>query len=489
MAFLDWILLVLYLLLTIGLGLWVTRANKDGHDYLLGGGRLGWFPVGISLIATSMSASTFLGIPAQSYAKDCTYLMLQVGAFLSVIVVARFYIPRYREAGVSSAYALLEQVYSRPVRVLGAILYCCHVLLRSGLLIFGPALVLSQALGVSLEWTIVLTAILSMGYTAFGGLKAVVLTDTIQFFVLVAGVILSYLVLHQSAGLGELWSRAVAGGHTRVLPETWTLSTLLDPTRADALLSAMVVYAVLEIAIRGCDQQFVQRYLSCRSASSAVRSSWIAMLVGLPATALFFGLGALLWAWYDMNPQALADSGVNQAFPNFILHHLPFGLKGLLVAALLAASMSSFDSALNALNNTTLVDLLKRRTDDPKSLVLARKISLGWGLLALGAALLAAQLGKSLLAQALYFTSLFTGPLLAMVTLAFLKPNWKPGAILFGVSGGMVLLFVVSPPGFLHWHDPWLSWPWNPVVSGGGTVVIAALVQCWSPPSRESEPV
>lgn len=473
METLDWTLLLLYMVLTIGLGLFVTRKNRDGHDYLLGGGKLGWFSVGISLIATSMSASTFLGIPAQSYGGDCTYLMLQVGAFLSVVVVARFFIPRYREAGVTSAYSLLEQVYSRPVRIVGATFYCCHVLLRSGLLIYGPALVLSKALGISMEWTIVLTAVLSMGYTAFGGLKAVVLTDTIQFFVLVAGVILSYIVLHQTEGLGKLWSMAVEGGHTRVLPETIDLSSVFDPTRADSLLSAMVIYAVLEIAIRGVDQQFVQRYLSCSSSSAAVRSSWTAMVIGLPATVLFFGLGALLWAWYELNPGAIAQGSVNQAFPDFILHQLPVGLKGLLVAALLAASMSSFDSAINALNNTTLVDLLNRKTDETSSLKIARFISIGWGLLALGAALIASQAGKSLLAQALYFTSLFTGPLLCMVTLAFVAPKWRPSSILFGVFMGMSLLVILSPPGFMDWHTPLLSWPWNPVISGGGCLFFA----------------
>jgi SSS family solute:Na+ symporter len=239
----------------------------------------------------------------------------------------------------------------------------------------------------------------------------------------------------------------------------------------------MIVYAVLEIAIRGVDQQFVQRYLACTDVGSAVKSSWTAMIIGLPATLLFFGLGALLWSWYQLNPGAMADGSINQAFPDFILNQLPVGIKGLLVAALLAASMSSFDSAINALNNTTLVDLMGRKTDDPKSLGLARKISLGWGLLALVAALYVSQNGDSLLKQALYFTSLFTGPLLAMVTLAFMAPNWRPSSVLIGVALGLLSLFVIAPPPFLDWHSPWLSWPWNPVISGGGTVLFGGLCQ------------
>lgn len=475
MTTLDWLLLCFYMLLTIGLGLWVSRSQRDASDYLLGGGSLGWFTVGISLIATSMSASTFLGLPTYAYQHDFALLLNQLGALLSVAIVARFFIGRYRRAKVQSAYELLELKFSRSVRVLGALFYCAHLLLRSGLLIYGPALVLSQLLAWPLLQTIALTAFLSMVYTAFGGLKAVVLTDTIQFFVLLLGALMTLVMLNAQVPLGELWSMAESAGRTRILPADHSTTSWLSPQDAGSVLSATLIYAVLEVAIRGCDQQFVQRYLSCSSERSAVRSSYLAIFVGAPAAYLFFAIGACLYAYYQLHVPEVGVPTANMAYPHFMLHHLPSGVRGLLVAAILAASMSSFDSAINALNNTALVDLLKRDPSQPKSLVLARYLALPWGLLSLGAAITAATMGKGLLIQALYFTSLFTGPLLALITLAFFAPVLSSLVVWWSVAGGMLALVLVSPPPFLDLHEAWLSWPYNPLVSCGTTWLLAMM--------------
>lgn len=477
MTTLDWTLLFIYMAGTIGLGLWVSRSNTSSKDYLLGGGQMGWFVVGISLIATSMSASSFLGLPTYSYDHSFSLLLNQVGALVSVVIVARYFIPRYRQGNLGSAYELLEQCFGKSVRRLGAVLYCFHLLLRSGILIFGPALVLSKVMGMSIESTICWTAFISMIYTAFGGLKAVVLTDTIQFLVLLLGAALTLFTLHNLGDWSALWAIASEAGRTSILPVENTAHAWLSPAMADSFLSATVIYTVLEVAIRGCDQQFVQRYLACSSNSEAVRSSYLSILVGIPAAIAFFSIGALLYAYYQSTGMTMP---ANEAFPHFIMTELPSGVRGLLVAAIFAASMSSFDSAINALNNTTLVDLMDIDRDSPKSLSLARWVSLPWGLCALMAALLAAWAGKGLLYQALYFTSLFTGPLLALMTMAFYRPDFRSRSVLGGVAMGMILLIVVSPPSWLAWHGPWLSWPYNPLVSCVGTWLSAMMLEFFS---------
>jgi SSS family solute:Na+ symporter len=147
------------------------------------------------------------------------------------------------------------------------------------------------------------------------------------------------------------------------------------------------------------------------------------------------------------------------------------------VAALFAASMSSFDSAINALNNTALVDLLGRKGNDPNGLKIARLMSIPWGVLALVAALCAAAAGTGLLYQALYFTSLFTGPLLAMMTMAFYCSHWHSRSVIGGVIIGITGLFLCSPPAFLDWYPPVASWPYNPLISCAGTWLGAALVE------------
>ena len=473
----DWCVLCVYMTATIGLGLWVSRSNQNGRDYLLGGGQMGWFVVGMSLIATSLSASTFLGSPSYSYQYNFALLLNQVGSLGSVLIVSKIFIHRYREAKVQSAYELLERNFSRSVRICGATFYCAHLLLRSGILIFGPALVLSKMLNCSMDATIVVTALVSMTYTAFGGLKAVVLTDALQFMVICLGVTFTFLILDQQVGLANLWEVASHAGRTQIFPSSHSVWEWIDPRSATSVLSAMVIYTVMEVAIRGCDQQFVQRYLACKNIGAALKSSYFSIVLGLPAAFAFYAIGALLFAYYQSGPSTQPNMVANEAFPDFIMHHLPSGLRGLLVAAIFAASMSSFDSAINALNNTTISDLLGWNNEDPRSLVVARWGAVPWGLLALLVALWAARSGESLLYQALYFTSLFTGPLLALITLAFFRPHWQPKAVLFGMFFGMFLLVLCSPPEFMKLHDTWVSWPYNPLISCCGAWLGAALVQ------------
>ena len=142
----DWIVLVAYLLLSVAIGLFVSRGNKNLKEYMLGGGSIPWVAVGISLIATSVSATTFLGAPADVYGDNMTFLMFQIGALISIVVVGFVFIPRFRTSGINSAYELFEVRFSRPVRRIAAIFYCLHLLLRTGILLFAPSLVLAQIL-------------------------------------------------------------------------------------------------------------------------------------------------------------------------------------------------------------------------------------------------------------------------------------------------------------------------------------------------------
>ena len=117
----DWAVLAAYLLFSLLIGLWVSRGNKNLKEYMFGGGSMPWIAVGISLIATSVSATTFLGAPADVFGDNMTFLMFQIGALLSIVVVGFVFIPRFRTSGISSAYELFEVRFSRPVRRFAAI--------------------------------------------------------------------------------------------------------------------------------------------------------------------------------------------------------------------------------------------------------------------------------------------------------------------------------------------------------------------------------
>jgi SSS family solute:Na+ symporter len=176
--------------------------------------------------------------------------------------------------------------------------------------------------------------------------------------------------------------------------------------------------------------------------------------------------------------ETLPTMQVNQVLPYFILHVLPRGVKGLLVAAIMAADMGALSSVLTALSNTTVVDLRATSSHDGEiTLKNARRWVWMWGLLGMAASFVCALGNISILSKALFFTSLFSGPLLGMFLLAFFRPKLHPTAVLLSAFGGMAVLLLflkipILPEGV--WRPLYeVSWPWNPLISMTATVIFA----------------
>lgn len=484
----DWIVLAAYLLVTLFIGLWVSRGNKNLKEYMFGGGSMPWIAVGISLIATSVSATTFLGAPAEAYGENMTFLMFQIGAFISILVVGKIFIPRFQNSGISSAYELFEVRFSRPVRKLAAIFYCLHLLLRTGILLYAPSLVLAQILHIDLKIAIVVSAAIAIFYTWFGGIKAVIWTDVLQFLVFFGGgALVLILIANSVGGFGEMARMAGEAGKTK----WWDPS--FDILNDRTLISAGFAYAILEIAIRGCDQQFVQRYLSCKDVKAANRSSILSMVLGAAVSVLFYWVGAALFVYYQVAKVGTIPetTKLNQVFPYFIEHGLPQGVTGLIVAAICAAAMSSLSSSINSLCNTSERDFFGwKENEGIGGLKRAKLWTLLWGALGVfGALFAAAQDGDSLLKSATFFTGLFTGPLLGMFLLAFFANKLFGGddspkklrswCVVVGVLCGMGSLILVQGIKFLGVPAVFggiFSWPWMPLISMTTTIVVACVL-------------
>lgn len=475
----DWIVLAAYLLFSLLIGLFVSRGNKNLKEYMFGGGAMPWVAVGISLIATSVSATTFLGAPADVYGDDMTFLMFQIGALLSIFVVGFIFIPRFRTAGINSAYELFERRFdSKTVRRLAAVFYCLHLLLRTGILLYAPSLVLAQILHVDLKVAIIVSAAVAIFYTWFGGIKAVIWTDVLQFCVFFGGGLLVLILIANSVGgFGEMAAMAGEAGKTR----WWNPS--MDISDARTLISAGFAYAILEIAIRGCDQQFVQRYLSCKDVKAANRSSVLSMVLGCVVSVLFYWVGAALFVYYKVAKAGVLPEGIgqNDVFPYFIVNGLPQGVTGLIVAAICAAAMSSLSGAINSLSNTSEHDFLGWKEEEGIGGLKRAKIwTVVWGVLGVFFALFAATQQGSLLKNALFFTGLFTGPLLGMFILAFFVKNLRPWMVIVAVLCGMASLVLIQ--GIPAFGVPALlggifSWPWMPFISMTTTILVAVLLK------------
>ena len=473
---LDWAVLAAYLLVSLFIGLWVSRGNKNLKEYMFGGGSMPWIAVGISLIATSVSATTFLGAPADVYGDNMTFLMFQIGALLSIVVVGFVFIPRFRTSGINSAYELFEVRFgSKAVRRLAAVFYCMHLLLRTGILLYAPSLVLAQILHIDLKLAIVVSAAVAIFYTWFGGIKAVIWTDVMQFCVFFGGgVLVLVLIANAVGGFGEMAALASEAGKTK----WWDAS--FDISNARTLVSAGFAYAILEIAIRGCDQQFVQRYLSCKDVKAANRSSVLSMVLGCAVSILFYWVGAALFVYYKISKVASLPDGLgqNDVFPYFIVNGLPVGVTGLIVAAICAAAMSSLSGAINSLSNTS-----EHESEGIGGLKRAKIWTVVWGVLGVFFALFAATQQGSLLKNAIFFTGLFTGPLLGMFLLAFFVKGLKSWQVIAAVLCGMASLVLIQ--GIPAFGVPAVlggifSWPWMPFISMTTTILVALVLKVFS---------
>jgi SSS family solute:Na+ symporter len=455
LAALDWIVMALYGAVVIAIGWVANRRQKDSEDYFLGGRRLRWWVVGISLIATSFSSASLIGGTGFGYATGMRWLQLQIGDLVAIIVVCLVFLPFFSSLGLTTAYEYLERRFGVVARSVASLLFIVQTLLRSAVLIYGPALALSSILGWRVETAIVVAAAAAIAYSTFGGIAAVVWTDLIQFAVILfaVGYCLLLVAGDVPGGFGAVLDHADSRGALEVV----TLEA--DRGTPFNLLGALVPYAVLAMSLFGTGQQAVQRFLSCRdlrSARAAAVTGWTAGTIALGVT-LF--LGVCIGAWAALAPGATSMEGIkaDEVLPRFIGTRLPAGVAGLMLAAIFAASMSSLDSAIHSMSTASIVDFFRRfskRPPDPRTeLRFAREMTLLFGLIATHGALLAARTETTLLETLVTWLGYFAGPLLGLFALGMLTKRANEFGALVGTF--VAIAFVLG-----------LAWAWTGPESG-----------------------
>jgi SSS family solute:Na+ symporter len=467
----DFLVLAGYVIVVIILGLIAHRRQSSTDDFFLGGRRLPWIVVGVSILATAFSASSLLGGPGEAFHHGLLWLQLQIGDLIAIAIVVWLFVPALRGRDLTTAYEFLEKRFDVRVRWLASALFQLQVLFRAGVLVYGPALALSTLTGLDLTLTILAVGIIASGYTVLGGLTAVVWTDALQVGVVIAGLAACLAVVHGAldGGLPEAFELARADGRMNLTdPEAPLNSVRSWP-------GAVFGYGILALAVFGTNQQTVQRYLSCRDVSEARRAAWLGWGLGAFITALTLLVGVAFYGFYKVHANELpADLPADSILPFFVAEQLPPGLAGLLIAAILAAAMSSLDSALSSLATTCEVDFLARLrpASDSDRLRRARWLTLAAGVLATAAALLLAGRG-TLLALAVQVMGWFAGPVLAIFLVALTRHRVPAGLMLASALGGALAVLIASVPG--PWPEHLRPGIWSAAL---GTVVTLAIVLC-----------
>lgn len=480
---LNWTIVIAYLIGNLFLGYVMSRRVKTSEDYYLGDRSAPWWAIGISVVATYVSALSFLGGPAWAYGDGMAALAIHINYPLVIFIVAAFFLPFFYNSGVASIYEYLERRFGKASRRVMSILFLITQTISTGAILAATVIVVDFVTGIGTMNSILVISTIVLIYTLMGGMNAVIWTDVLQGIILFigAGVVL-YSLLTEGAPMAERLSFLKENG--KLDPLNFSPDITIAPT----VWAGIIAMTLFHITVYGSNQMMVQRVLAAKNIGDAKKSY---LLMGYGAFFiyfLFFFIGALLFAHYQA--QDFPSQDMNKIIL-FYAQKLAFpGLMGIIVAAVMSASMSTMSSALNSLSTISVVDfykpLIKKDAPEAHYLLASRIMTFFWAVMVIPVAYLVINEGGSVLEVLSKIGSYLVGAKLAMFGMGFFSKNTTERGLLIGVVAGFIALVLLAPFGPLTapvsklWAAfggtlPTIAWPWFVVIGGGVNILVSWL--------------
>jgi len=448
---LDFAIIALYLAGITLFGLRFRKKQRSLRDYFLAGRDIPWWAIALSIVAAETSTLTIISIPGLAYDTNFTFLQVVMGYVVGRVVISFLLLPHYFRGDLYTAYELIERRFGRGLRSLTAGLFLLTRAAAEGVRVYAVSIVVSIALGTGEVASIAIITALTLIYTFEGGLAAVIWTDVVQTVIYVGGTLVGLVtIVHLvPGGWAAIHAAASAAGKLQVFD--FRASVGIPYT----FWAGVIGGSFFTVASHGTDQLIVQRLLAARGqrqSATALISSGVAVLFQF---ALFLTVGVMLWAYYRV-PAAVFGKP-DRIYPTFIVTHLPHGISGLLIAAILAAAMSNLSAALNSLSSSAILDFYVRmrpRAEETTKMRLSRLATLAWALVLFGLAVIALHKAGRVVEVGLQIASVAYGALLGAFLLGVLtrRANQR------GAMVGMVCGFGVELYLWLWTQIPWTWW-------------------------------
>ncbi|XP_063602363.1 sodium-coupled monocarboxylate transporter 1-like [Penaeus indicus] len=423
-----------------------SKKKQDTKEFLMAGKSMTTFPVAMSLIASFMSAITLLGTPAEVYQYGFLYWLIGWSYILVMPSAAYLYFPVFHKLQVTSAYEYLEIRFNRKIRWMGSFTFILQMCLYMAIVVYAPALALSQVTGMNVYFSVSLISFVCIFYTTLGGMKAVLWTDAIQVIIMFGSVL--FVIIKGTidvGGFAYVWEKNREWGRIELV------NFDPNPTTRHSIWTLVIGGYFTWIANYGVNQAQVQRYLCVRTKAMVERALWINM-VGLFVLMISCAFGGLVIfaRYWDCDPiSAGVVSSADQLMPLFVMDILGDwkGLPGLFVAGIFAGALSTVSSGMNSLAAIVLEDFLKNgcyeAISERASTVASKLLSLFFGLLTFALVFVAEQLG-GVLSAALSIFGMVGGPLLGLFSLGMFFPWANSVGAAVGHVCGLVFMFWIG---------------------------------------------
>jgi SSS family transporter len=476
----DYIIIAIYLIGVTAFGIISGGRQKSVDDYFLGGKKLSWWSVGLSIVASETSTLTFISVPGLAYKSNMHFLQLAFGYFLGRIMVSLIFIPAYYRGEMETAYDFIGRKFGAIMRKFMSSVFIATRILASGVRLFATSIPLHFITEWDYSVCITVIGICTLAYTYAGGLKAVVAMDVVQLITYIcgAGASLYIIVSHLQGGFDSVLYYAASAGADKFsfINESFGSGVMEFFSSPYTLLGGLLGGSFLSMATHGTDQLLVQRLLSCKSRSESQKALMLDAFCIVLQFAFFLFLGLCLFAFYD--GKSIAELGLkssDEIFPMFITEALPAGVSGFVIAGVLASAMGSLSSSISALASSTCLDLMSIRSksgmiDEKKQILMSRAFSLLWGFVLIIGAMQFKDTNSPVVEIGLKIASLTYGGMLGVFFLGRLFN--KTGAI--DAAAGFIASLLVM--GLLLFYTK-IDFTWHTLIGCAACLIVGNVLR------------
>ena len=460
----DWTILVCYIIGNLVLGYFLSKKITTDKDFYLGRKGTPWWAIGVSVIATYVSALSFLGAPAWSYTEGLSVIAIHLNYPLVIFLVITLFLPFFYNSGVASIYEYQERRFGPKARALISSIWLVSQTLTSAAILYATSLVLEFITGIDVVHAILIVTVIALIYTAMGGITAVIWTDVIQAAVLFIGafIILFALMENLTLPLGETLAELKTQGKTNAL------NFSMDLSNVTTAWSGIIAMTLFHVTVYGTNQMMVQRTLASKTIGDAKKSYLLMGFAAFFIYFLFIFLGILFYSYYG----GVEFENGNTIILQFAADYGLPGLMGIIAAAVMAASMSSLDSAFNSLSTISTIDFYQKyfvKDASPKHyLKVTRIFTAFWAVVIIAPAIMYSKSTGSILETLSQVGSYFVGAQLGMFALGFFSKNATEKGLLVGTVVGFIVVWYVAT-------HTYISWPWYCLIGAVTNITITTI--------------